>query len=87
MYRLQLRNITLSLLLLTGFNSCVFVKDLSNKVTTTFKSITSKKTEKNQNNAIVLNEINGPGPRTNKVPLHNNNKANPDKSVNQNNIN
>ena len=87
MHRLQLRNITLSLLLLTGFNSCVFVKDLSNKVTTTFKSITSKKTEKNQNNTIVLNEINGPGPRTNKVPLHNNNKANPDKSVNQNNIN
>ena len=87
MYRLQPRNITLSLLLLAGFNSCVFVKDLSNKVTTTFKSITSKKTEKNQNNTIVLNEINGPGPRTTKAPLHNNNKANPDKSVYQANIN
>lgn len=87
MYRLQLRNITLSLLLLTGFNSCVFIKDLSNKVTTTFKSITTKKTEKKQNNTLALNEINGPRPRTTKAPLHNNNKANPDKSVNQNNIN
>jgi uncharacterized lipoprotein YddW (UPF0748 family) len=87
MYRLQPRNITLSFLLLTGFSSCVFVKDLSNKVTTTFKSITSKKTDKNQNNTIVLTEINGSGARTTKAPLHNNKKANPDKSINQNNIN
>lgn len=87
MHHLQLRNITLSLLLLTGFNSCVFIKDLSNKLIRTSKSTTTKKTEKKQNNAIVLSEINTPGPRTTIAPLHINNKANPDKSVNQTNIN
>ena len=75
----------LLLLLSIGFSGCSFLKTVSEKITTTYKSIV-KKPVKKENNPPVIGEIAKPSNKTRKPPVHHQPKANPDKTITQNTI-
>ena len=67
------------------FSGCSFLKTVSEKITTTYKSIVHKP-EKKQSSAPPIGEIAKPSNKTTKPPVHHQHKANPDKSITQNTI-
>jgi uncharacterized lipoprotein YddW (UPF0748 family) len=67
------------------FSGCSFLKTVSEKITTTYKSIVHK-SEKKQNSTPPIGEIAKPNNKTTKPLVHQQHRANPDKSINQNTI-
>ncbi len=75
----------LLLLLSFGFSGCSFLKTVSEKISTTYKSIVHKP-EKKETSAPVIGEIAKPNNKISKPPVHHQPKANPDKTITQNTI-
>lgn len=73
------------LFLTIGFSGCAFLKTVSEKITTTYKSIVHKPAKK-EAGPPVMGEIAKPSNKTAKAPVHHQPKANPDKSITQNTI-
>ena len=73
------------LLISIGFSGCSFLKTVSEKISTTYKSIVHKP-EKNESSTPPIGEIDKPSNKTTKPPVHHQQKANLDKSITQNTI-
>ncbi|MEY3186714.1 MAG: hypothetical protein RL675_538 [Bacteroidota bacterium] len=77
--------LTLFLLISIGFSSCAFLKNVSEKITTTFKTIVHKPAKK-ESTSPEIGKLEKPVTNTAKTPVHQKTKANPDKSVSQNTV-
>ena len=77
--------IFLLVFVMTGFSSCVFVKNVSQKVKTTFNQILYKE-EKKQTTRPEVGKLEKSKNKTTNTPVNQPAKANPDKSINQNSV-
>ena len=68
-----------------GFSSCVFLKNVSQKITTTFNKIVHKST-KVESAAPEIGKLEKPIINISKTPVHHKTKAIPDKSISQNTV-
>jgi hypothetical protein len=73
------------LLISIGFSGCSFLKTVSEKISTTYKSI-AHKPEKKESSTPPIGEIAKPSNKSTKPPVHHQQKANLDKSITQNTI-
>jgi uncharacterized lipoprotein YddW (UPF0748 family) len=68
-----------------GFSSCVFLKNVSQKITTTFNKLVHKPTIE-ESTAPKIGKLEKPVINTAKTPVHHNTKAISDKSISQNTV-
>lgn len=73
------------LLISIGFSGCSFLKTVSQKITTTYKSIVHK-SEKKQSNSPALGQLEKSSNKTQRITVHHQHKAIAEKSINQNSI-
>jgi uncharacterized lipoprotein YddW (UPF0748 family) len=73
------------LLISITFSSCVFLKNVSEKITTTFKTLVHKPAKK-ESTSPEIGKLEKLVATTSKTLVHQKTKANPDKSVSQNTV-
>jgi uncharacterized lipoprotein YddW (UPF0748 family) len=79
------KSLLLIFLFSIAFSSCTFLKNISQKITTTFNTLVHKPSKK-ENTSPEIGKLEKPITNTDKTPVHHKTKANPDKSISQNTV-